>query len=81
MIRSGHIFHLVSRFALNCRVWSIKPLTAHNQGRVQDAASIKLSPEEYEAHLPSIHDRGRTEGIDKILKEFEPDVIIGIVDR
>lgn len=80
MIRSGHIFHLVSRFALHFRAWSIKPLTDHNQGRVEDAASIKLSPEEYEAHLQSIHDRGRAKGIDKILKEFELDVIFGPAD-
>ena len=48
--------------------------------RVEDAASNKLSPEEYEAHLQSMHDRGRTKGMDKIPKEFELDMIIGPAD-
>lgn len=56
------------------------PLTDHNQGRVVDAASLKLSPEEYKAHLENIHEIGRTKGIDKTLESFELDVIIGPAD-
>ncbi|KAG0648046.1 amidase [Hyphodiscus hymeniophilus] len=52
----------------------------HNQGRVEDAASLKLSAEEYEAHLQNIHNIGRTKGIDKTLEKFELDVIIGPAD-
>jgi amidase len=80
MTRFGPNFHPVSYFTRHVRARSIKPLTDHNQGRVEDAASLKLSTGEYEAHLQNIHEIGRTKGIDKILEKFELDVIIGPAD-
>ena len=52
----------------------------HNQGRVEDAASLQLSPLEYEAHLRNVRDLGRAKGIDQVLEKHEVDVIIGPSD-
>ncbi|MCJ1357711.1 MAG: hypothetical protein MMC33_007707 [Icmadophila ericetorum] len=52
----------------------------HNQGRIEDAASLDISSEEYEAHLQNIRDVARTRGIDQVLEQDELDVIIGPAD-
>ncbi|RHZ70336.1 hypothetical protein CDV55_108201 [Aspergillus turcosus] len=52
----------------------------HNQGRIEDAAALNISPEEYEAHLQNVRDTGRRRGIDHILNKYGVDVIIGPAD-
>ncbi|KAK7224766.1 hypothetical protein V2G26_012769 [Clonostachys chloroleuca] len=52
----------------------------HNQVRIDSAADLILSSDEYVAHLRNVRDLGRTRGIDKILNEHNVDVIIGPAD-
>ncbi|EED21632.1 glutamyl-tRNA(gln) amidotransferase subunit A, putative [Talaromyces stipitatus ATCC 10500] len=52
----------------------------HNQARIEDATSMNLSAREYVTHLRNIREIGRTNGIDRILKDYEIDVIIGPAD-
>ena len=52
----------------------------HNQGRIEDAASLKLSSVEYEVHLKNMRDVARRKGIDLVLQQNELDVIIGPAD-
>lgn len=62
----------------------VLPLTRifpdHNQERIDDAASLKLSSAEYEAHLKNLRDIARRRGIDLMLEENDIDVIIGPAD-
>ena len=52
----------------------------HNQGLIEDAASLKLSSTEYEAHLKNMRDIARRRGIDLMLQQNDLDVIIGPAD-
>jgi amidase len=52
----------------------------HNQGRVDDAASLEITPAQYDAHLANVRSLGQAKGIDKILAEYELDVLIGPAD-
>lgn len=52
----------------------------HNQGRIEDAATLELTSEQYESHLRNIREIGRVKGIDKALGEHGIDVIIGPAD-
>lgn len=47
------------------------------QDKLEKALRTKLSAETLDAALKYARDVGRTRGIDKILKEYEIDVIIG----
>jgi hypothetical protein len=55
-------------------------LADHNQARIENAASLNISSEEYQAHLQIVRTTGRTKGIDHVLKEHGLDVIIGPAD-
>uniref|UniRef100_A0A8H7K0Y6 Amidase domain-containing protein n=1 Tax=Bionectria ochroleuca TaxID=29856 RepID=A0A8H7K0Y6_BIOOC len=52
----------------------------HDQVRIDSAADLVLSSDEYDTHLRNVRDLGRTRGIDKILNEHNIDVIIGPAD-
>ena len=54
--------------------------TGYNQGRIEEAASLRLSCIEYDAHLQNVRDTGRTKGIDRVLEKYSIDVIIGPAD-
>ncbi|KAH8587275.1 amidase signature domain-containing protein [Bisporella sp. PMI_857] len=72
-------FEALRDFKIDDKAPVVWPLN-HNQGRIEDAASLKLSPGEYDAHLRNIREIGRTRGIDKVLNQFGLDVIIGPAD-
>ncbi|CAG9952035.1 unnamed protein product [Clonostachys rosea f. rosea IK726] len=48
--------------------------------RIDSAADLVLSSDEYDTHLRNVRDLGRTRGIDKILNEHNIDVIVGPAD-
>ncbi|TPX13844.1 uncharacterized protein E0L32_005788 [Thyridium curvatum] len=60
-------------------IWVV-PRLDHNQKRVDDAASLVLSAEEYAAHLQNARTLSRTDGIDRMLQDYGIDVIIGPAD-
>jgi amidase len=51
-----------------------------NQATLEDAVELNLTSAEYDMYLKKLREIARTQGVDRILNEYDADVIIGPAD-